>query len=152
MGHPERFWRGTQAQNRVSDFPLVSATLRELKASGSINAHKRLPSSTAPAATPAVGEEAGTHTQELRRELRTSDRALSDLRTELWQAQERCRRLATEVWRMDGERTRLRAVQGQLGAELGSALGALRLRPTTDEILFDEAGPFFSSGKVTCQH
>ena len=65
----------------------------------------------------------------MRRELRSSDRALSDLRTELWQAQERARRLATEVWRMDGERSRLRAVQGQLGAELSCVLSLLRLRP-----------------------
>ena len=94
----------------------------------------RLPASTAlpsysSAPPPEEEDEAAAESIELRRELRSSDRALSDLRTELWQAQERCRRLATEVWRMDGERTRLRAVQGELGAELSVVLGVLRLQP-----------------------
>jgi hypothetical protein len=49
------------------------------------------------------------------------------LRTELWQAQERARRLASEVWRMDGERSRVRAVQAQLQAEVAGLLQAVRL-------------------------
>ena len=88
----------------------VSATLRDM----CMPQIDRLPASTAlpsysSAPPPEEEEEAAAESIELRRELRSSDRALSDLRTELWQAQERCRRLATEVWRMDGERTRCSA-------------------------------------------
>ena len=112
---------------------LVSSTLRELLSPQPLTiefarkTRPRLPASTAP--KPRFEEAEDEVPPDLRVELRHSDRALSDLRTELWQAQERARRLASEVWRMDGERSRVRAVQAQLQAEVAGLLQAVRLRP-----------------------
>ena len=77
---------------------LVASALRELVSPVLLADGKRLPLSTAAAPPSAYTSEPGHGAgPDLRVELRRSDRALSDLRTELWQAQERARRLATEV-------------------------------------------------------
>ena len=129
-------WADDVGIEAVGAEPVVAATLRELRSVS--KASLRLPLSSAlqsfeqqqqqQRALAAAATSVSDDYKEMRRELRSSDRALSDLRTELWQAQERARRLATEVWRMDGERSRLRAVQGQLSAEIWCVLSLLRLR------------------------
>ena len=54
----------------------------------------------------------------LRKELRKSDAALSELRSEVCEHREKAQRVAAELWRLDGERARWRSWQRRCAAEV----------------------------------
>ena len=63
----------------------------------------------------------------LRKELRKSDAALSELRSEVCEHREKAQRVAAELWRLDGERARWRSWQRRCAAEVRAVCHSLQL-------------------------